>query len=235
MAARILHTHGTPSLHHVTCEVLVKPSKERCASCSKHRNSLRAIISHKRTDHDRTHPSSHTRYAVLKTPEKEKRLKRLHNEAVLTRRKLQRLNSRIEEDANKACPNVDEDLDQDLRSIMMEHDEDIVQKNPEDSFKRIFWEQQKRAASLKNSKSMRWHPLFIKWCLYLRHLSGKSYELLRNSECIQLPSQCTLRDYTHYTTACIGFSHEVDQQLKDAVDKTGHEERNRYVYEVNDT
>ena len=60
---------------------------------------------------------------------------------------------------------------------------------------------------------MRWHPLFIKWCLYLRHLSGKAYELLRDSGCVRLPSQRTLRDYTHYISASVGFSAEVDEQL----------------------
>ena len=31
--------------------------------------------------------------------------------------------------------------------------------------------------------------------------------------CIQLPSQHTLRDYTHYTKAQPGFSAEIDAQL----------------------
>ena len=63
---------------------------------------------------------------------------------------------------------------------------------------------------------MRWHPLMVKWCLYLRHLSGKGCELLRDSGCIELPSQRTLRDYTHYVKATTGFSAEVDRQLMDA-------------------
>ena len=65
----------------------------------------------------------------------------------------------------------------------------------------------------QNSQSMKWHPLFIKWCLYLRYLSGKSYELLRNSGCIKLPSQSTLRDYTHNIRTTIGFFAEVDKDL----------------------
>ena len=60
---------------------------------------------------------------------------------------------------------------------------------------------------------MKWHPLFIKWFLYLRHLSGKSYDLLRDSGYIQLPSQRTLRDYTHYIPSTIGFSEKIDQDL----------------------
>ena len=39
----------------------------------------------------------------------------------------------------------------------------------------------KKAASLKNSNSMRWHPLFIRWCLYLDHLYGKGDETMRSA------------------------------------------------------
>ena len=65
-----------------------------------------------------------------------------------------------------------------------------------DSFQKIFWDQQQQAALVKNAKSMKWHPIMIKWCHYLQHLSGSSYELLKSSSCIKLPSQCSLRDYT---------------------------------------
>ena len=60
---------------------------------------------------------------------------------------------------------------------------------------------------------MRWHPTIVKWCLYLRHQSSRAYELLRSSGCIQLPSQCTLLDYTYHITTSSGFSTELDQQL----------------------
>ena len=63
---------------------------------------------------------------------------------------------------------------------------------------------------------MRWDPLMVKWCIYLRHKSSGAYELLRDSGCISLPSQCTLRDYTHYVNATVGFSSEVDMQLASA-------------------
>lgn len=63
---------------------------------------------------------------------------------------------------------------------------------------------------------MKWHPLVIKWSLYLRHLSGKAYdEVLQKTGCIKLPSQRTLRDYTHYIPLTIGFSAEIDQELYD--------------------
>ena len=43
-------------------------------------------------------------------------------------------------------------------------------------------------------------------------------EALRKSGCITLPSQRTLRDYTHFVTATSGFSCDVDQQLIDVAE-----------------
>ena len=79
---------------------------------------------------------------------------------------------------------------------------------------------------------MKWHPLFINWCLYLRHLSGKSYDLLWTSGCVKLPSQSTLRDYIHHIPATIGFSAEVDQHIYDVAFLS--KELNRYVILVMD-
>ena len=112
------------SLYHVTCEVLVPPTREssRCTFCSSHRNTLRAILS-RTTKDDRTNPSSHTNYTALSTPEKVKCLHRLHLEAKNTRQKLDRLKNRI--GLATAIVNVDKALDSDLRLTISEHDENV--------------------------------------------------------------------------------------------------------------
>ena len=95
---------------------------------------------------------------------------------------------------------------------MSEEDSRVQKQYPPDSFQRIFWDQQKMAAQ-RSPKGMRWHPLMIRWCLYLRHQSSKAYETLRKSGCFTLPSQRTLRDYSNCVQASSGFSHQVDMQL----------------------
>ena len=92
---------------------------------------------------------------------------------------------------------LSDELHNDIKQIASTNTQEINSRYPENSFQRLFWDQQTKANSYKSSKSMKWHPLFIKWCLYLRHLSGISYEHLRQSGCLKLPSQATLRDYTH--------------------------------------
>ena len=60
---------------------------------------------------------------------------------------------------------------------------------------------------------MKWHPLMIKWCLYLHYKSSGAFEALRESGCLKLPSQSTLKDYTHAIKAANGFTLDIDEQL----------------------
>lgn len=100
-------------------------------------------------------------------------------------------------------------------NIMKDHSDRVLQKYGEDSFLGIFWSQQLKLATVSSSKGRWWHPLVVKWCLYLQHLSGKAYETIRNSGIINLPSLRTVRDYKHLEITKIGFSIEADRQLLD--------------------
>ena len=89
--------------------------------------------------------------------------------------------------------------------------QNVMERYPKDSFLYLFWQQQE--ALTKNLKGMRWHPMLIRWCLYLRHQSGKAYNLLRETG-IALPSQHTLRDYTHcFEAATVFIKGGADDQL----------------------
>lgn len=56
-----------------------------------------------------------------------------------------------------------------------------------------------------------------------------AYEMLRDSGCIKLPTQRTLRDYTYYVKASVGFSSDVDQILIDAADVKTCSDRDKCV------
>ena len=140
----------------------------------------------------RTDPSSHTNYTYLSTPEKDKRLGLLHQDNRRAKQQIRHLRQKIEEITIKEGVHLSDELHSDIKSIASANTRDIYSRFPEHSFQRLFWGQQVQASSCKNSKSIKWHLLFIKWCLYLRHLSGTSYERLRQSGCLKLPSQATL-------------------------------------------
>ena len=40
---------------------------------------------------------------------------------------------------------------------------------------------QKKAATLMDAQQMRWDPIMVRWCLYLRHLSSSAYETLHDT------------------------------------------------------
>lgn len=107
---------------------------------------------------------------------------------------------------------MDDDMSDDIQEILETQNSTVIQQYPEDSFQRLFWNQQKLVAG-KSGKSIRWHPLIVRWCLFLRHQSSKAYETLRDSGLIVVPSQRTLRDYSNAVSAEPGFSAEVDHQF----------------------
>lgn len=215
--------NGSSSIYHAECEVLLDGDQERCCNCEKYRKCLTAMASRASRSSveadDRTCPSSHTNYCRLTNDEKSIRLHRMQQDKRLLQQQLRRLQDAIAESTDTHGVLLDQELQADISELMKTHTEDVYSAHEEGSFQRLFWEQQNKANSLGNSKSMRWHPLIIKWCLYLRHLSGnKAYELLRDSGCIKLPSQRTLRDYTHYIKSQVGFSSDVDHAIVDAAD-----------------
>ena len=97
------------------------------------------------------------------------------------------------------------------------------------SFHRIFWEQQFKAASLKDKQQMRWNPAIIRWCLYLHHRSSGCYSTLRNTGVISLPSERTLRDYRHFAPSVCGFSTATDLQFLDQVQQQKPAHLAKYV------
>ena len=222
---------GFPSIFHTQCDVIVPQStpSRRCAACTKHRRSLSKLVSRAASGHsdEHTHPSSHAPYSTLTTPEKDERLRRLHSEAKSSKLQLARLKAKVSKMIEAENTEVDKELDGDIHEMVKDHENDVKSAYPEGSFQRLFWDEQVKASAVKDKRSMRWHPTFIRWCLYLRHVSGRAYDVLRKSGCISLPSQRTLRDYTHYVSTKIGFCIEVDQMLVSALDMSV--ERNRYV------
>lgn len=69
------------------------------------------------------------------------------------------------------------------------------------------------ALTAKKNTSVRWHPLFIRWCLSIMLSSPKTYDIIRDSEFISLPCRRTLCDYTNWVKAEPGFQPEITSLL----------------------
>lgn len=200
-----------------TCEVLTTASLTVCKMCSKRKarervNKHRA--SKKSVADGRTNPSSHVPYSCLSREEMQQRMSNLHSEL----RKIQKKNNRLKEKLAKKIADeglkLDATTEEDMKKIMAENEMlNSSEESQNTRFKKMFWQQQSQALKVKDARGMRWHPMMVKWCIYLHHQSQGAYETLRQTGCIALPSSRTLRDYTHCFKASPGFTNEIDTQL----------------------
>ena len=198
------------------CEILIciGPAK-RCLQCTMHHKSLYAMISQNRADTntETVMPTSHTNYRYMSAPDLRSCLTLLHKEQCKTTLQLERLRKKVahfcEEDIDME---VDAETHDGLKSIIVNNSATVVGSYPPDSLERILT----AGKSSLNARSMKWHPLMIRWCLYLSHISLKAYEAMHRSGIRKLPTQRTLKDNTYFTSTTIGFSAEVDRQLMDA-------------------
>jgi hypothetical protein len=126
--------------------------------------------------------------------EKDFHMHALQREKRALQLKVKRLEGKLAAAIEATSITLDDEISSDFQKIMADEEECITKEYSKDSFPYIFWKQQQNALARKGStkNEMRWHPLIIKWCLYIRHHSSKAYEALRESSCISLPSQLTL-------------------------------------------
>ena len=118
-----------------------------------------------------------------------------------------------------------------MSSLMETLDNELAASFPdENSFQRLFWEQQLKFQKSKKKTGMRWHPMIIKWCLYMRSKSAKCYESMREAGFISLPSSRTLYDYTRCTRAATGFQDDATSMLKDEAKLLGLNNQNWLLY-----
>ena len=204
----------TKTVRTSACELLVNNVK--CSSCKMYRATLRTLYnrwSSRKSSHV-AETSSHANERYFNTPEKKVKMKNMRKRARIAETEVHRLHKRLQRLTNEHGTSVDTALNDDLTSIMKDKSEEIRKAYPEGSFGRLFWEEQLHAATAKDPRQMRWHPLMIRWCLNLKLLSATSYHTMRSAGFIKLPSERTLRDYTHYFNSKTGFQQEVNEQLR---------------------
>ena len=177
--------------------------RERCLRCVKYRDTLRKMLHHEkqRNSSEIASANSHANYRYLQPIEKEQRLHNLHTLYRSTKTKLDRLRVKIAQATSDSGIQLDEGMHDDMVNMLQLSTSEVESVHPEGSFQRIFWEEQKKAVLCKDSRQVRWHPLIIKWCLYMRHRSSGTYETLRSSGLLRLPSQ-QLCVTTHTMCSC---------------------------------
>ena len=207
-----LENYPIPTIRRVNCQLVTSESK--CTGCKSYEATLRALHSQwVRSKGKSPTKSKFTNNRYLKTPQKIRKLKSLRQKATAAERKVKQLRGKIQRITNKVGVEVDDALHNDLLTTMKDNDSRIEEKYPTGTFRYLFWKEQMKCAMASNARQMRWHPTIIKWCLNLKLLSSAAYHSLRTAGFIKLPSERTLRDYTHYFKSKPGFQVEVEQML----------------------
>ena len=205
--------HFSETVRTSACELLVHESK--CPSCKSYRAVLRAMYSryNSRDSSKITETTSHTNERYLNTPEKKNKMEKMKKRVRMAESEVQKLKKKVAQLTDDQGDTVDCTLHDDLVSIMNEKSDEIRQAYPEGSFSRLLWDQQLQAAQINDSRQVRWHPLIIRWCLNLKLISSAAYHAMKSAGFIKLPSERTLRDYTHVFESKTGFQPEVNDQL----------------------
>ena len=92
---------------------------------------------------------------------------KLHTELRRVAKQRDRMKEKLKKELEKNGVAVDEELSGDLRAIIEGEGKKATEREGCTYFQRVFWEQQVFAASKKDSRGMRWHPLFLKWSIFL--------------------------------------------------------------------
>ncbi len=147
--------------------------------------------------------------------QKDHKLRNLKQELALARQLIRRkkMSGLIESEGIQL---VDEDVG-DVLTVTKDLDDTVRRLYSEDSPQLIFWEQQKTYNSLKNKRQMRWHPLVLRFALNLKYMSTSAYKAVRQSGVISLPSERTLSDYTHWSSAHSGVQYEFIELFQEKI------------------
>lgn len=152
------------------------------------------------------------------------RLKNVQKSRKAIRAKYQRLAKKmIKEEGVK----ISEEDESDVRVLMDAATPEIRTKYGKDSPQNVLWEEQKKYNSLQNKRQMRWHPLVIRFALSLFYSSRVAYRTATSSGFLSLPSERTLRDYTHWCSAQSGVQFEYIEQAKKVMSQEGVSEDER--------
>ncbi|XP_065662264.1 uncharacterized protein LOC124811383 isoform X3 [Hydra vulgaris] len=122
-------------------------------------------------------------------------------------------------------------LEEEEHTIIEETYEKYGEENPftEDSPQALLWQQQKIQAGLKDRRSMRWHPLIIRWCISLYLKSPSAYRHICSTPFLNLPCKNTVQKYINFTDPGCGFNKDVMYNLTKKIDLPNIKEHQRYV------
>ena len=180
------------TLRSASCQLLSSSSK--CPDCVAYRDNIRAMyhrwINTCRNTPSTSSSSSHTNDRWMTTPERAEKAMELKKRMRSAESAVKYMKEKISHSTDKIGVSVDDSLHTGLHGLMSEYSDSVKKKYTENSFHRLFWDQQMTMLT-KDPKQRRWHPMLIRWCLHLKMTSSATYNSLR--QVLTLPCGRTLQ------------------------------------------
>ena len=222
---------GDSTIASTSCQLLV--GNKRCKKCQDYRGTLRTLL--KRQDSnpvstpDKNWLQSRVPNNKLSDNQKLYKLKQYDVYTKTIKKENSSLKRKIKAEIHAKGVLLSSEESVDMMKIM-EENEPIANdhgKENEHSYKKLFWEQQKKYNELKDKRQMRWHPMLIKWCILPRSKSSSSYDMMRKSGFVNLPSERLLYDYTHPVENGTGYHPKTIEMLRQEIYKGNSEIESR--------
>ena len=192
------------SIRSMECSLLVAGSEGRCPHCKMTRITLNTMLRRKKMkteDKGVNYVSSRKRLDHMSQQELRMKVRSLQQERkrlLSQTTTLQSKNKKLKEEITRSIRSSGYHLSNKDTDDMNKLMEELVNDENNSPYQKLLIEQQLKYNRLRNPKSMRWHPMIIKWCLYVKSKSPKAYKTLKESQFMNLPSERTLYDYSHY-------------------------------------
>lgn len=217
----------TETCRSTACDIIVNQSQRMCKQCvqlsknlSQRAKNNKEVIAGKTVT-----PSKSKPYKYLITPEKRARdhrkTVRINNLQKQNARLRERMDFMIENEGTEVSATTDEEL----RIIL-----NSAQSHPNTTpLQRLFMEQQLKACSMKDRRSMKWHPMMIRLALRIRMISSSAYNELCESGFLVMPSQRTLYDYSHAFEVTEGLCRPIINDVAETVNTFKHDYQRYHV------
>ena len=133
------HPIPCPTIRHSQCAILVTVDSPRCCQCTEYRRVLYAMANRSTcvVASDKTSITSHTNYSYLSTPEKNEKMKQLHEASCAAKVKVERLKEKLKKEIDKGVT-LETLMTADLHEIMKEEEHQALTGVEDGSFQQLF-------------------------------------------------------------------------------------------------
>ena len=199
------------------CELFINGL--RCKQCIQKRGALRKrrhSAVNTKIDYTLDTPlSANTKHSLMSPEQLKCKIKALQKNRRSQDGRIRTLQQKLQDSIDKEAHQMSPGDTREINKMVKDCDGLVREQWPdENSFQRLFWEEQLKYNAAKSASGMRWHPMIIKWCLHLKTKSSAAYNALRDTGFIKLPSMRTLYNYSHFMQAGCGISVDALKHLR---------------------